>query len=92
MQHLILQKNAFMKCIYDKNNINCSLMGKTCLDMDQLSIATQDICKKADTSSSNRICNLKSDNSGCQEVLKREDFSNIINLSITMLFYPFLFM
>ena len=80
------------KCIYDKNNINCSLMGKTCLDMDQLSIATQDICKKADTSSSNRICNLKSDNSGCQEVLKREDFSKIINFSITMLFYLFLLM
>lgn len=58
--------NDTKRCSY--SNGACSLIDKpTCLELYKSLNATEEICKKAKTSSDYKICSLKSDKSGCDE-------------------------
>ena len=57
------------KCVFSNNS--CSEADKTCLELSNNYSVDEDICKAATTSDpNNKICSLKTDKSGCQEVNK----------------------
>lgn len=56
------------KCTFS-NNV-CSTVPKTCIDLNNFSGATDEICEAAQTSSSDKICKLNYNKNGCKEVNK----------------------
>lgn len=68
----IIPTDITKKCVFDNNN--CSPQSKTCLEMSLVNFNTGDdpdeICGNADTSSQNKECKAKSDDTGCEEVDK----------------------
>ena len=61
------------KCVY--SNSACSEISRTCLELSAGPI-TEEICGAAPTSDSNsKICGLKNDGTGCEEVEKEEQES-----------------
>ena len=52
-------------CIFDSSNLSCSIKDKTCLEMTYLTGATEDDCKNAATSSSNKVCTVNALKTGC---------------------------
>ena len=59
--------------------------------MESLLGATEDDCKNAATSSSNKVCSVKVDKTGCEEVEKQNsaninNLSKIIIISLALLF------
>ena len=79
------------KCIFDSSNLSCSIKDKNCLEMTYLTGATEDDCKNAATSSSNKVCSVKADKTGCEEVEKQNsatinNLSKIIIISLALLF------
>ena len=79
------------KCIFDSSNLSCSIKDKTCLEIESLSGVTEDDCKIAATSSSNKVCSVKIDKTGCEEVEKqnsatKNNLSKIIIALFALLF------
>ena len=57
------------KCTFSNNS--CLEADKTCLELSDNYLVNEDICKAATTSDpNNKLCSLKTDKSGCQEVNK----------------------
>ena len=56
------------KCVFENNG--CTSKSKTCLELSTFSGATDEKCKSALKSSDSKVCSLKSDQSGCEEVDK----------------------
>ena len=57
------------KCVFSNNS--CSEADKTCLELSNNYSVNENICKAATTSDpNNKICSLKTDKSGCQEINK----------------------
>ena len=54
------------KCAYA--NMECSEVNQSCLELENNSGVTEDICKAASVSSGNKKCQIKGDNTGCEEV------------------------
>ena len=65
------------KCIFDLSNLSCSIKDKTCLEMTYFSGVTDDDCKDAATSSSDKVCSVNALKTGCEEVAKKNSGSKI---------------
>ena len=62
------------KCVYD--NSACSEINRSCLELNLVPV-TEEICAAAPTSDSNtKVCALKSDGSGCEEIEKENQEDN----------------
>lgn len=71
-------KPSFSRCVY--SNGNCAEQKKTCLDLASTSTVSKSVCENAITSDSKtKKCEIKSDNSGCQEVNIPQDSPNKSN-------------
>ena len=66
------------KCVFNSNDSTCSLIGKTCLELNSVTLTDptadlEQICKNAATSSSEKNCSVKDDDSGCEEIDKEPE-------------------
>ena len=79
------------KCVFDSSNLSCSIKDKTCLELTYLSGSTEDDCKNAATSDSNKVCSVNALKTGCEEVEKKNsasknNLSKIIIVLLALLF------
>ena len=58
------------KCTFSNNS--CSLVAKTCLELTS-GVTTEEQCKNASTSSSNKECVFNSTKAGCEEKFKSQE-------------------
>ena len=69
------------KCVFNANNNSCSSKAKTCLELSNVA-GTQTnldvVCNNAETSSSNKICKIKENESGCEEIDKSTPTTEVI--------------
>ena len=70
------------KCAYA--NMECSEVNQSCLELENNSGVTEDICKAASVSSGNKKCQIKGDNTGCEEVGQPKSGGNWLFDKITM--------
>ena len=70
------------KCAYA--NMECSEVNQSCLELENNSGVTEDICKAASVSSGNKKCQIKGDNTGCEEVVQPKSGGNWLFDKITM--------
>ena len=62
------------KCVY--TNSECTEINRSCLELNSIPV-TEEICVAAPTSDSNtKVCSLKSDGSGCEEIEKENQENN----------------
>ena len=66
------------KCVFNSNDSTCSLIGKTCLELNSVTLSDpsadlEQICKNAATSSSQKNCSVKDDDAGCEETDKEPE-------------------
>ena len=70
------------KCVFNSNVNTCSLIGKTCLELNSVTLTDptadlEQICKNAVTSSSEKNCSVKDDDSGCEEIDKEPEVTEL---------------
>ena len=64
--------------------MECSEVNQSCLELENNSGVTEDICKAASVSSGNKRCQIKGDNTGCEEVEQPKSGGNWLFDKITM--------
>ena len=67
------------KCVFNNNDNSCTSKAKTCLDLETLTPAPNnldDICENASVSSDNKVCSATQDRNGCHEIDKETNVPN----------------
>lgn len=67
-------------------NDDCKQKAYTCLEMSSIPGLQADDCSNAKTSSSNKLCALKSDRSGCEEKGNNTKKSSAVKNNLTVIF------